>query len=82
MKESPLREKAKKFAIGIVRMYKFLHHEKKEFVMSKQVLRSGTSIGANLSEAYYAQSSSDFIHKMSIALKEAAETDYWLDLLV
>ena len=54
MKESPLREKAKKFAIGIVRMYKFLHHEKKEFVMSKQVLRSGTSIGANLSEAYYA----------------------------
>ncbi len=62
-------------------MYKFLAEEKKEFVMSKQLLRSGTSIGANIREAEQAESKADFIHKLSIALKEANETEYWLDLL-
>ncbi len=82
MKDSVLREKSKQFAIAIVKMYKFLREEKKESVMSKQVLRSGTSIGANICESYYAQSTADFINKLSISLKEAAETDYLLDLLV
>ena len=74
-------KKSKEFAIRIVMMYKFLTAEKKEFVMSKQVLRSGTSIGANLREAAYAQSHADFYSKVSIALKETAETEYWLELL-
>ena len=64
----------------IVNLYKYLYG-KNEFVLSKQLLRSGTSIGANVTEANYAQSKADFISKMSIALKEAAETGYWLDLL-
>ncbi len=82
MKDSVLREKSKKFAIEVVQMYKFLRENEKESVMSKQVLRSGTSIGVNICESYYAQSSADFINKLSISLKEAAETDYWLDLLI
>lgn len=73
-------EKSKAFAIRIVRLYQFLVG-KKEFVMSKQILRSGTSIGANITEGNYAQSHADFINKMNIALKEAAETEYWLELL-
>lgn len=73
-------EKSKKFAIRIVKLYRFLS-DKKEFVISKQILRSGTSIGANITEGNYAQSHADFISKMSIALKEAAETEYWLELL-
>ena len=72
--------KSKVFAIRIVKMYKFLTKERNEYVLSKQVLRSGTSIGANLREAAYAQSHSDFYSKVSIALKEAAETEYWLEL--
>ena len=68
------------FAIEIVGLYKVLA-ERKEFVLSKQVLRSGTSIGANIREAEHAQSKADFIHKLSISLKEANETEYWLDLL-
>ena len=70
------------FAIRIIKLYKYLSEEKKEFVISKQILRSGTSIGANISESIFAQSRMDFVSKMSIALKEASETKYWLDLLM
>ena len=73
--------KSKLFAIRIVRLYQFLTSEKKEFVLSKQVLRSGTSIGANLSEAIYGISKKDFLSKVFISLKECAETLYWLELL-
>ena len=69
------------FAIRIVRLYKYLMEQKNEYVMSKQVLRSGTSMGANMYEAEMAQSTADFIAKMHIALKEANETKYWLELL-
>lgn len=81
MKESVLREKSYRFALRIVKLNKFLHEEKREFVLSKQVLRSGTSIGANIIEGNRAESMADFVHKMSIALKEAFETEYWLNLL-
>lgn len=74
-------KKAKAFALRVIRLYKFLIEERKEFVMSKQVLRCGTSIGANLTESIYAQSKADFVSKSAIALKEAAETEYWLELL-
>jgi four helix bundle protein len=80
-KESVLREKSYKFAVRIVRLTQFLQQEKKEFVLSKQVLRSGTSIGALIREAEYAQSNADFVNKFSVALKEANETDYWISLL-
>lgn len=73
--------KSKAFAVRIVRLYQYLCNDKKEFVLSKQLLRSGTSIGANVKEAVRGQSKPDFISKMSIALKEAAETEYWLELL-
>lgn len=73
--------KSKKFAIRIIKLYKYMCNEKKEYVLSKQILRSGTSIGANIKEGEYAQSTADFIGKMSIALKEAGETEYWLELL-
>ena len=76
-----LEEKSLKFAIRIVNLYKYLIDEKKEVVMSKQVLRSGTSIGANIAEAQYAQSKADFLTKMHISLKEASETKFWLKLL-
>ncbi|MBR1383961.1 MAG: four helix bundle protein [Ruminococcus sp.] len=72
--------KSKTFAIRIVKLYQYLF-DNKEFVMSKQILRCGTSIGANITEGNYAQSHADFISKMNIALKEAAETEYWLELL-
>jgi four helix bundle protein len=81
VKESILREKSHSFALRIVKLYKFLIQEQKEFVLSKQVLRSGTSIGANIEEARHAQSKPDFVHKLSIAQKEGAETRYWLILL-
>lgn len=74
-------EKTLKFAKRIVKMSKYLQSEKNEFVLSKQILRSGTSIGANVSEAKYAQSTKDFLNKFTIALKEANETEYWLMLL-
>lgn len=74
-------EKSKSFAIRIINMYKYLANEKKEFVLAKQVLRSGTSIGANVKECINAESRLDFIHKLGIALKEADETEYWLELL-
>lgn len=73
--------KAKAFAVRIINLYKYLCESKKEFVLSKQVLRSGTSIGANVAEAIVAISKKDFLAKMYIAFKECAETQYWLDLL-
>jgi four helix bundle protein len=76
-----VKEKSFKFALRIVRLYGYLKEEKKEYVLSKQVLRSGTAIGAMIRESQYAQSKADFIHKLSIALKEANETDYWIELL-
>lgn len=76
-----VEEKSFKFAVRIVKMYKYLIEKKKEHILSKQLLRSGTSIGANISEAQQAQSSADFISKMSIALKESTETKYWIKLL-
>lgn len=79
-KKNIIKDKSFTFAIEIVSLYKVLI-EKKEFVLSKQMLRSGTSIGANIREAEHAQSKLDFIHKLSISLKEANETEYWLDLL-
>jgi len=79
-KRNVIKEKSFLFAIEIVGLYKVLA-ERKEFVLSKQVLRSGTSIGANVRESEHAQSKADFIHKLSISLKEANETEYWLDLL-
>ncbi len=76
-----IRIKSYNFAIRIVRMYQYLVAEKREYVLSKQILRAGTSIGANVREGQQGQSRADFIHKMSISLKEASETAYWLDLL-
>ena len=76
-----VEDKSKKFAIRIVNLYKYLTEEQKEYVLSKQLLRCGTSIGANISEAQRGQSKADFISKMKIALKEADETHYWITLL-
>ena len=81
MAENIIKDKSKMFALRIVKLYKYLCDEKKEFVMSKQLLRCGTSIGANISEAVYSMSKKEFIAKMNISLKEAAEVEYWLDLL-
>ncbi len=81
MKENVILSKSFDFAVRIVNLYKYLVAEKKEFVLSKQILRSGTSIGAMVREAQHAESSADFIHKLSISLKEANETEYWLLLL-
>ena len=78
--DSVVREKSFRFATRIVKLCKYLHEIKRETVMSRQLLRSGTSIGANVAEAEHAQSRADFVSKMNIALKEAAETDYWLRL--
>ena len=74
-------DKSKHFALRIIAMYRYLIHEQREFVLSKQVLRSGTSIGANVKEAIRGESKPDFYHKMNIALKENSETEYWLELL-
>ena len=81
MKNNVIRDKSYAFAIRVVNLYKYLVYTKKEFVLSKQVLRSGTSIGANVEEAIGAQSSKDFIAKLSISYKEARETNYWIRLL-
>ena len=80
MKESILAEKSFDFAIRIINLYKYLTENKKEFVMSKELLRSGTAIGALQSEGSYAKSKADFIHKYGIAQKECNETIYWLKL--
>jgi len=74
-------DKSKVFAIRTIRLYQHLQSEKKEFVLSKQLLRSGTSIGANIKESVYAQSTKDFVSKLRIALKEASEAEYWIELL-
>ena len=76
-----IEDKSFRFAIRIVNLYKYLCRMKKEFVLSKQLLRAGTSIGANVAESQQAQSRADFIAKLSIALKETSETKYWLRLL-
>jgi len=81
MKESILKDKSLPFAIRIVNLYKFLVSEHKEFVLSKQILKSGTSVGANIREASFGESKSDFIHKLAIAQKEINETLFWLELL-
>ncbi len=81
MKDNIIQTKTFEFAIRIINLYKFLSTEKKEFVVSKQVLRSGTSIGANVEEAIGGQSKNDFSTKLTIAYKEARETKYWLRLL-
>ena len=81
MKKNILKDKSFDFAIRIVKLYKYLCEEKKEYIMSKQLMRSGTSIGAMVREAEFAESKSDFVHKMAIAQKEINETLYWLELL-
>jgi four helix bundle protein len=78
MKENIVKDKSYKFALRIIKAYKFLSREQREFVLSKQMLRSGTAIGALVREAEHAQSRANFISKMNIALKEANETGYWL----
>jgi len=80
-RDNVVRDKSFLLAVKIVSVYKFLAADKKEFVMSKQLLRSGTSVGANIRESEYAQSKPDFIHKLSISQKELNETMYWLELL-
>lgn len=80
-RENTIVDKSKGFAVRIVKLYQYLCAEKREFVLSKQLLRSGTSIGANVKEAIRGQSKADFISKMSIALKETSATEYWLELL-
>lgn len=79
--QSPIQTKSRNFAIRIINCYNYLVSEKHEMVMSKQLLRCGTSIGANTRESKNAQSRMDFLSKLNIALKEADETEYWLDLL-
>jgi four helix bundle protein len=81
LKSNILKEKSYKFVLRMVKLFQHLSVERKEYVLSKQVLRSGTSIGSNIEEAYQGESKSDFIHKLSIANKEAFETHYWLRLL-
>ena len=81
-KDNIILEKSFTFAVRIVKLYQYLCDSKKEFILSKQLLRSGTSIGANVNEAQAAQSKNDFISKLSISSKEARETKYWIDLLI
>lgn len=76
-----IEKKSLAFALRIIRLYKYLQKEKKEFCLSQQILRSGTSIGANVAEGKYAESALDFIHKLAVAQKETSETLYWLGLL-
>jgi four helix bundle protein len=74
-------DKSKAFALRIIKLYKYLCSDKNEYILSKQLLRSGTSIGANVKEAIRGQSKADFVSKLNISLKEASETEYWLELL-
>ena len=80
-RDDPLAEKSFAFALRILRLGKFLTESHKEYIISKQVVRSGTAIGALVAEGKYAQSKADFLHKLTIALKEASETEYWIRLL-
>ena len=82
MKENALIDKSIAFAARILKLHRYLIKDKKETVISKQIVRSGTSIGANINEANYGQSKADFISKLHISLKETAETEYWLKLLI
>ena len=82
MKENILIDKSIAFASRIIKLHQYLAETKKETIISKQIVRSGTSIGANINEANYGQSKADFVSKMHIALKETAETEYWLRLLI
>ena len=82
MKDNIILDKSFNFAVRIVKLYKYFSNEKKEYVLSKQLLRCGTSIGANINEAQAGQSKADFIAKMSIASKEAREAKYWIELLI
>ncbi len=81
MRENIIKSKSFEFALRVVKLHRYLAGEKYEFVLSKQLLRSGTSIGVLVRESEHAESKADFIHKLSIALKEANETEYWLELL-
>jgi four helix bundle protein len=81
MRENILKKKSFKFAVRIVNLYKYLCFEKREFVLSKQLLRSGTSVGAMVREAEHSESKTDFVHKLAIAQKEINETIYWLELM-
>ena len=81
MKENFLEDKSFKFAVRIVKLAMFLSNEKREYILSKQIIRSGTAIGALISEAKFGESKADFKHKLNISLKEANETNYWLKLL-
>ena len=81
MKKNIIKEKSYDFAIRVVKLYKYLSEHKKEFVLSRQMLRSATAVGAMVREAEQSESRKDFVHKLSIALKEANETEYWLMLL-
>lgn len=81
MRDSIILKKSKAFALRVIKLYKYLNGQKREHILSKQILRSGTSIGANVKEAVYAQSRADFTAKLFIAQKECAETEYWLELL-
>ena len=81
MRTSIVRNKSKDFALRIIHLYEYLKEQKREYVISKQILRSGTSIGANLAEQEFAVSEADYLNKTSISLKECAETAYWLELL-
>ena len=81
MKNNIIADKSKFFAIRIIRLYKYLQSEKQEYYLSKQIVRSGTSIGANIREAIISFSNADFVYKMNTALKESFETEYWLELL-
>ena len=82
MKENILKTKSFEFAVRIIHLYKYLKADQKEYVLSNQLIRSGTCVGAIVREAEHAESLKDFIHKLSIGLKEANESKYWLDLLV
>ena len=82
LRDSALHNKSLLFGVRMIKFYKYLCDEKKEFVLSKQILRSGTAIGANARECRNAQSNADFVNKLSIALKEADETQYWLELFL
>ena len=81
MNDNVLYKLGKTFALRIIKLYTYLYDEKKEYVISKQIYRCGTSIGANIAESIYAQSEADYVNKLKISLKEASETRYWLELL-
>lgn len=82
MNDSPLIIKSKELALEIIKVCNYIKHSKKEAVLTNQLIRSGTSVGANIREAFYGHSKADFVAKLQIALKECSETEYWLELLI